>query len=257
MKHLFYIFFISIVMISCKAKQGIATSTAKDIAEAKVLIQTHQALNTNFNTIIINANTSYKDKKNNQSFTTNIRIEKDKNILVSVRILGINLAKALITPDEVKYYESINNTYFEGDYSQLSQWLGTTLDFEKIQNLLLGKTLNNLSEKNYTSGNKEGLHTLSFEDKQLKEFYAFDPVRVLLKTQDIEQKNEKRSLNANYESHQEVQELLLPIKFTINAMQEKDNNNVNIKMDYKSVKVNESLTFPYSVPSGYTQTQLD
>lgn len=257
MKNNLLLFILAIIMLSCKSKQGIATSSAKDVAEAKILINSHQALNNDFNTLSINASTSYKDKKNNQSFTTDIRIEKDKQILVSVRILGLNMAKAHITPNEVKYYEKINNTYFEGDYSQLSQWLGTPLDFEKIQNLLLGKAIHNLTEKKYISGNKDGLYTLSTEDNLLKEFYAFDPVRFLLKTQIIDQKSEKRRLTSTYQSHQEVQNLLLPIKFTLNATQETDNNNVNINMEYKSIKINESLTFPYSVPSGYTQTQIN
>jgi hypothetical protein len=48
------------------------------------------------------------------------------------------MAKASITPTSVSYYEKIKGTYFEGDFSALSQWLGTDLDYNKIQNMLLG-----------------------------------------------------------------------------------------------------------------------
>jgi hypothetical protein len=37
------------------------------------------------------------------------------------------MAKASITPP-VSYYEKIKAMYFEGDFSALSQWLGTDLD---------------------------------------------------------------------------------------------------------------------------------
>jgi hypothetical protein len=47
------------------------------------------------------------------------------------------MAKASITPTSVSYY----GTYFEGDFSALSQWLGTDLDYNKIQNMLLGEAL--------------------------------------------------------------------------------------------------------------------
>jgi hypothetical protein len=47
------------------------------------------------------------------------------------------MAKASITPTSVSYY----GTYFEGDFSALSQWLGTDLDYNKIQNMLLGEPL--------------------------------------------------------------------------------------------------------------------
>jgi hypothetical protein len=39
------------------------------------------------------------------------------------------MAKASITPTSVSYYEKIKGTYFEGDFSALSQWLGTDLDY--------------------------------------------------------------------------------------------------------------------------------
>jgi hypothetical protein len=37
--------------------------------------------------------------------------------------------------------KKIKGTYFEGDFSALSQWLGTDLDYNKIQNMLLGEPL--------------------------------------------------------------------------------------------------------------------
>jgi hypothetical protein len=47
----------------------------------------------------------------------------------------------------VSYYEKIKGTYFEGDFSALSQWLGTDLDYNKIQNML-GEPLDDLSKGN-------------------------------------------------------------------------------------------------------------
>jgi hypothetical protein len=35
--------------------------------------------------------------------------------------------------NSVSYYEKIKGTYFEGDFSALSQWLGTDLDYSKIK----------------------------------------------------------------------------------------------------------------------------
>jgi hypothetical protein len=257
MKHLFYIIPLTILLISCKTKQSIINTTSTDVVSANVLINTHQAINTDFNTLIINANTAYKDNKNDQSFTTDIRIEKDKQILVSVKVFGLLMAKALITTNEVKYYEKINNTYFEGDFSQLGEWLGTPLDFEKVQNLLLGKTIQNLSEKKYESLNNQGFYSLNFEDENIKEFYVFETSKSFLKSQVIDQKNDKRQLKANYHSHQEVLNLLLPIKFDLQATQESNENTVDINIEYRSIKVNESLSFPYTVPNGYTKIQLN
>jgi hypothetical protein len=66
------------------------------------------------------------------------------------------MAKASITPTSVSYYEKIKGTYFEGDFSALSQWLGTE-DYNKIQNMLLGEPLDDLSK-----GYKESLGEQSY-----------------------------------------------------------------------------------------------
>jgi hypothetical protein len=72
----------------------------------------------------------------------------------------------------VSYYEKIKGTYFEGDFSALSQWLGTDLDYNKIQNML-GEPLDDLSKGKY----KESLGEQSYRlddlanDNTKKTFY--------------------------------------------------------------------------------------
>jgi hypothetical protein len=83
------------------------------------------------------------------------------------------MAKASITPTSVSYYEKIKGTYFEGDFSALSQWLGTDLDYNKIQNMLLGGALRRFIKRKY----KESLGEQSYRlddlanDNTKKTFY--------------------------------------------------------------------------------------
>jgi hypothetical protein len=76
------------------------------------------------------------------------------------------MAKASITPTSVSYYEKIKGTYFEGDFSALSQWLGTDLDYNKIQNMLLGEPLDDLSKGKY----KESLGEQSYRLDDLAKY---------------------------------------------------------------------------------------
>ena len=79
------------------------------------------------------------------------------------------MAKALITPSKVSYYEKINNTYFEGDFSMLSNWLGTDLNFNKVQNLLIGEAFDDLREGKYTQTIVENLFRLEDQkDENIK-----------------------------------------------------------------------------------------
>ena len=122
---------IIFLMISCKTKAVLAESSATSIIASDKIIENHYNNKFDFSTVYIKAGARYEDDRNSQSLTAEIKIKKDEKILVSIRFLGITMAKALITPTSVQYYEKIGGKYFEGDYASLSQWLGTDLDFNR------------------------------------------------------------------------------------------------------------------------------
>lgn len=251
MKRVFPIIVLFLVVLTgCRSKKGLAESGAKEELSARKIIENHYENRKDFSTVYIRANARYKDPKQSHSFTADIRMKKDEKILVSVRYMGmINVAKALVTPTEVKYYEK-SGTYFEGDYSTLSQWLGTDLDFSKVQNMLIGNALDNLNGGKYQSKIEDRLYKL--EDKNSvpnKKIYFFEAGNFLIKKQEIEQPYQNRRLQISYPSHKEYREAVLPLKVLIEAFQEKERT--SISLDYNQVTFNENLSFPYNVPDGY------
>ena len=142
--------FVLITLISCKSKSGVVMTAPKENKNttSSVIEKLYQNKN-DFSTLYIKSSANYADEKMSQNVTAEIKIKKDEQILVSVRFLGITMAKALITPEGVSYYEKINGSYFEGDFKGLSQWLGTDLDYSKIQNLLVGQAIDDLTKGKY------------------------------------------------------------------------------------------------------------
>jgi hypothetical protein len=53
----------------------------------------------------------------------------------------------------------------------------------------------------------------------------------------------------NYVNFQNYTTAFLPSSLFINALQKKGRTEISI--DYNSITINEELSFPYSVPSGY------
>ena len=153
MKKYIALVLISVFAISCKSKAVAVQNTDKPVEavkEDRKAIVKHYDNKLDFKTLNIRASARYEDEKQSQNVTAEIKIEKDKQILVSVRFLGITMAKALITPTSVSYYEKINSTYYDGDFTSLSKWLGTELDYSKVQNLLVGEALDDLRKGKYT-----------------------------------------------------------------------------------------------------------
>lgn len=255
MRKLFSLLLI-VFIFSCKSKKTITEEGVanKELSSIKI-IQGHYKNNKDFNTIAIRANAKYSDDSQSHSVNADIRIKKDEIIWINVKMLGFPLAKVLITPEKVTYYEKINNTYFEGDFSVLSNWLGTDLDFYKAQNLLLGNPIDDLTKQKYETIIENNLYKLFEKEKKdiQKEFY-FEASNFLLKKENLSQANENRKLEINYPSHQKQRDIFIPNEIQIKAIQKEE---INIALFYKSITFNEDLNFSFSVPNGYEMVKID
>lgn len=258
MKKYISILVLSIAVISCKSKAvAVQGNTSQTIApkEDKKVIEKHYDNKLDFSTLYIKASAKYVDEKQSQNVTAEIRIEKDKQILISVRFLGITMAKALITPSAVSYYEKINSTYYEGDFTSLSKWLGTDLDYSKVQNLLIGEAFDDLRKGKYTQTIVENLFRLDEEkDANLKKTFFLDGEKYLIQKEEISQPSENRNLQIAYADRKVFDQGTLPTGIEINAVQPKGKTSINL--NYNNISFNEELSFPYSVPSGYKKVTI-
>lgn len=258
MKKYISILVLSIAVVSCKSKAiAVQGNTSQTIVEKedKKVIEKHYNNKLDFSTLYIKASAKYVDEKQSQNVTAEIRIEKDKQILISVRFLGITMAKALITPDAVSYYEKINSTYYEGDFTTLSKWLGTDLDYTKVQNLLVGEAFDDLRKGKYTQTIVDNLFRLDEEkDANLKKTFFLDGEKYLIQKEEISQPSENRTLQIAYSDSKTFDQGILPTSIEINAVQPKGKTSINL--NYNNISFNEQLTFPYSVPSGYKKMTI-
>ena len=246
---------LTVFMISCKSKAVIVAASNEPVApanylSAKKIIENYYTNKNEFSTLYIKSSARYADDKQTQNVTAGIRIKKDEQILVSIRFLGITMAKALITPTMVSYYEKINGNYFEGDFSSLSQWLGTDLDYNKIQNMLLGQAIDDLTKGKYIESLLE--HTYRLDDTSninTKKSFFLDADKFLVQKQEITQTAEERMIKVAYADNKVYNEGILPSSVLINTFQKKGNTEINL--EYNSVTFNQELSFPYSVPNGY------
>lgn len=253
MKKYIAILLVSVFVISCKSKAVAVQNNTAEVVETKTdkkAIEKHYENKLDFKTLYIKSSARYVDEKQSQNVSAEIKIEKDKQILVSVRFLGITMAKALITPTTVSYYEKINSTYYEGDFTSLSKWLGTELDYSKVQNLLIGEALDDLRKGKYTQTIVENLFRLEDEkEKNIKKTFFLEPEKYLLQKEQISQPSENRMLEIRYSDTKTFDQGIIPTAIEINAVQPKGKTDINL--NYNNITFNEELSFPYSVPSGY------
>lgn len=247
--------FLLIIFQSCKSTKSIHEVGVKKLRAEKI-ISNHYNTSFNFETLNIKVKVVYDDGK--QSFSPNVtlRMEKDKKIWLSAKILGITLAKVLITPEKVSYYEKINNTYFDGDFQMLSQWLGTELDFNKVQQLLLGQALFNLREGKYTSSIAYQKYELQpkIQLALFERLFILNPDNFKIFSQQLKQTEEKRNLTISYPSYQKAGNQAFPKEIHIQALEA--GGRTTIQLEYRAVDYNANVSFPFNIPSGYEQVTI-
>lgn len=242
-------------LFGCKSKQFVSNAAASENTEVAKIISGHYANSYNFKTLSIRASAKYEDPEQSHNLQADIRIKKDEIIWINVKFLGLPMAKVLITPEKVSYYEKMNNTFFEGDFRVLSNWIGTDLDFQKVQNVLLGKAIDDLSRDKWNAEIKEQLFQLTQPSKQeIEKSFYFEAGNFLLKKETISQLNKNRALEINYTNHKEMDKIFLPTFIGILASQKEQ---VAIDIEYKNTTFNEDLNYSFSIPSGYKAIEID
>ncbi|NQV77855.1 MAG: DUF4292 domain-containing protein [Lutibacter sp.] len=258
MKHFSKIFIlILLVVTSCKTTKNTTDINNIDELSTNKIINNHYTNNFHHQTVSANLKVKYNDSKNVVTVTIKLRLEKDKTIWMSATKLGIPLAKMKITPNRVAYYEKLQGTYFDGNFSLLSKWLGTELDYEKVQNILLGQAVLNLKKGKYNSKIDDNLYLLSpKKDNELFSILFFmNPDNFKVNKQEILHPEKQQSLSVSYSNYTKIKGEQFPENISIRALDKKNSTTINI--EYKLVEFNNELTFPFEIPNGYKEISLE
>jgi len=244
-----------ILGISCKsARSVVANGEIDNKLTSKQLIRENGKNDASFKTLQAKVKIDIIDGLKESSYSLSMRMEKDKTIWISATL---GLARAMITPDRVQFYDKINNQYFDGDYKLLSDLLGVELNFDKVQSLLIGEPLFNLKDDTYVISNNEASYILQPKNQNsiLELFLLFNPSHFKMDSQQLLQPSKKRFLQIDYTGYQDVDKQILPQNIKIIAVE--DSEELNVMMEYKSVSINEEVRFPFNIPSGFDEIILD
>ncbi|PKQ45811.1 DUF4292 domain-containing protein [Confluentibacter flavum] len=238
---------------SCKSTKRIASGEANLDLSAKQLIKANAKQSPEFKTLQARLKISYSSEDDEQTHSVTFRLKKDEVIWINS---AFSVIRAMITPEKVSFYNKLDNTFFEGDYKYLSDLLGTELDFEKVQNLLLGETIFSLNDDDYSVSIIDDLYVLQPKKQQklFEIFYILSPLHFKVKSQQISQPSDFRHLQIDYLTYQEVNKQPFPENIKIIAVEA--NKEMIATLEFKSVSLNEDLRFPFSIPSGFDEIKL-
>lgn len=191
------------------------------------------------------AKVKYKDPTQSQSFNAEIRLKKDEQIWVSITvpIVRIEVARALITPTSVQAIDRFNKQYFEAGIEELERLVNYPLDFQLLQNLVLGNPLTEFTNKTTVLPHSNGYKVQSLENNLqfitnvIAQSFIIDQVMV----EDIQN---SQTLNAQFEEYGTIDNKPFSNKRTI---QLKTPQIYRTELKLSKVKMNEPQKMPFSI----------
>ena len=254
MKKLIYILALTAISLGCKStKQLKASGILESRMSVKKIIKNHNKFQSNFTTLQGRLKVEMTQGDRSETHTLTLRMGYDNTIWVNA---FLNMVRVKITPDRVRFYNKLDNTYFDGDYALINSFLGTDLQFENLQNLLLGEALFELESNRFDKTAHPSSYMLT--PKQSNELfdliYLINPTYFKMDSQQLSQPTKRNLLNITYQSYQKVDDLVLPQKMIITATNSNEQTTLNLNL--KSVILGQPLRFPFKIPKGYKAIEL-
>ena len=241
-----------IALGSCKSTKSISGGEVNARMSTKNIITAHYSNQPKFKTLRGRVKIDYANGDDSQGVNVSLRMEKDKVIWMSA---PLGVVKVNITPNRVSFYNKLQNEYFDGDFSYLSDLLGTELDFEKVQNLLLGNAVLDLRKEKFNSEVYNGNYQLKPKKARdlFKILFQLEPRNFKIAEQEISQPENARQLMAKY-TYQDVSGNILPEEVKIIADEAGDLTTIDLS--FRNLELNKPMNFPYKVPKGYDKIIL-
>ena len=168
----------------------------------------------------------------------------------------IPIAKLMITPDKVSFYEKFQKTYFEGGFDLINRPFGTNFRYSDIENIFLGKPILDPGLGKWKQISNPQYYILIPQVKRLglKPTLFFDPVSFLLKEQRIIVPGSKYSISIKYIRHIRLEGKSIPSLIKVILFDGEETQSLDL--EFTRTYLTEGLTFPFEIPQGYSKIKL-
>ncbi|MBN2637593.1 MAG: DUF4292 domain-containing protein [Bacteroidales bacterium] len=201
-----------------------------------------------------------------------LRMKKDSLIWLSiVPAMGIEVARAEVTPDSLKLINRMNKSFFLGNFSLMDSLLHTSVDYDVVQSLLMGNDISGYQVQSSQAGIEGNDYVLVIksrkmirtdllpergEGSELIQKIWLNPDNYRLRKVDMIEKNKghkENRIQVFYDSYQEVGGQLFPENMRIVFFSKPK---ANITITFKRVELESSLSFPFVIPKNYKKLSV-
>ncbi len=242
-----------------------------DYKSSKTLSRLVKENEFNFDWLNAKANVESLVEDREEQFDIKVAIRKDSAMLISIHyLLGLQVAKVLITKDSVKFVNYIDKTYFKGDFVYINNLLAADLDFDLLQAVMFGNSAEFQDEESKLRPvtDRQNCHYLlsTIRKRRLRKIQTgsadlTDALQILTlnpenfkitKTEFIEPSTNRQFI-ANYSKFTSKDSVFAPYHVDIDIVAQKK---ASIKIDYVRIEKNIPQKLTLNIPAKYDPIQI-
>ena len=202
-----------------------------------------------FNTLSLKGKANLNVNGNENDVTMLIRIEKDKKIWVSVTaVLGVEVARAVITPDSLLLRNNLDKTYARKPFSYIYGFTNKQINFKLLQAVFAGNTIPDFMNVSSKLEQENGVWVLSGLTNSLAYRSLFN---TLLKVNETSLNDAKaaQAFKVVYGSYTPLNSTVFPSSLKINSMS--GQKKIDIGIEFTKIDINVPVEFPFTIPKSY------
>jgi len=217
------------------------------------------------------ANVESLIEEKEESFDIRLSLRKDSAMLVNIQyVLGINVAKVLITKDSVKFVDYIHKSFFVGDFAYINEMLHADLDFDLLQSVMFGnsakfydddarlKPITDRHSCNYilSTVRKKRLKRIiegeAFPNEDLQ-LITLNPEDFKIIRNEFVQSSTGRKFIASYSNFSTKDSVYAPLHVDIDIVAQKS---ASLKINYVRIEKNTAQKLSLTIPAKYDAIQI-
>lgn len=203
------------------------------------------------------------DEGTKRSFKTIVKMRRDSVIWMSISpLLGIEMARVIITPDTLKFMDKVNNQYFIGGLDYLGESQNVDVDFDIMQQMIVSNALMFDVDEKFKSIKSEDSYMITAKTKRkvrksvgLKNRNTGTVMTRDTLALEIDEKKYRKALEQNEEDDLIIKRYWLspeyqrPVRTLITDLF----YDRTIAVDYKDFELKDELYFPQKVDYMFTE----
>ena len=257
-KHISSLLFFGVLFIfggGCWPKKRIvapppaSTPTAALPNEKLANLERLQSKDLNYHTLSLKGKATLAVNGEENNVTMLIRIQKDKKIWVSVSaVAGIEVARAIITPDTLQLLNRLEKTYTQKPFSYIYDFTNKQINFNLLQSVLSGNTIADFMVEKSDLLQENGEWRLTGEAENLVYRMVFNTLLKPTATT-LNDAIAAQAFKVTYGNYTPINNALFPSSLKVNTMS--GAKKIDLAVTFVKIETDGLVDFPFMVPKSF------